>query len=221
MTYVRAVSVTELVGDVERALSLEVEHHEVLAGGEFNLSVMLRCRMGSLVARRPRFRQEWRSTLVGQAAAIERARAAEVPVPETVYVDDTMLVHRYVDGRALTEEDAAHGLAERAGEIFGLLHSVIGEGHGPVQPDGSSPGWPGSVYFQPVGDEADRLLQTFDSAWGINRSDIEAAKELLASPPELRPALVHGDAGPGNLIVYDDDIAAVIDFDNTWWGDPA
>ena len=56
---------------------------------------------------------------------------------------------------------------------------------------------------------------------GINTGDIEHAAQLVTETPPMRSQLVHGDAGVENLIVVDGRIAAIIDFDNAWYGDPA
>lgn len=205
-----------------RALSARVDSVRRLEGGYSNLSVLLSTSVGAVVARHPTFAPgAWHPTLHGQATAMRLARDAGLPVPEVVYVDDDMLVYQYVDGRPLTAQDAASGLAFEAGELFARLHSIAGDGLGPVQADGNSPGWTNDAYFSGAATMAARLLSLHDSTWGIDAADIEAAAQLLIEAPPMRSQLVHGDAGVGNLIVDGGRIAGVIDFDNACYGDPA
>jgi len=211
----------ELAERAGQALSARVDSVRQLEGGLSNLSVVVVTSAGRVVARHPTFELKGHPSLYGQAAAMTLARDAGLPVPAVVHVEDEMLVYEYVDGRPLTAEDAASGLAFQAGELFARLHSIAGTGLGPVQADGTSPGWENDAWFSGVVNQAERLLSAHRPTWGINRADIEDASDLLTHLPPMRSQLVHGDAGVGNLIVADGRIAAVIDFDNAWYGDPA
>ena len=211
----------ELVERAGQALSARVDSFRLLEGGYSNLSVLIVTSQGTLVARHPTLTPTLHATLHGQAAAMRLARDVGLPVPEVLHVDAEMLVYEYVEGRALSAQDAASGLALQAGEMFALLHSIGGSGLGPVQADGSSPGWPNDAYFSGVDTEADRLLSAHSPTWGVYMADIEDACALLTQPPPMRSVLVHGDAGVGNIIVTGGHIAGIIDFDNAWYGDPA
>ncbi len=209
----------ELATRFSVATTIEVEHVMPLEGGVFNISALVSTSLGSIVLRSPRYLGDWNASPLGQRAAMELVRAAGLPVPEVIYADEDILAYLYVPGEAMTAAHAASGLAEQAGELFGRMHAIAAEGVGPVQPDGSSPDWPSSSYFGTAPDEIDRLLNTFDEAWGIRRADLELAAGLLSTPPILSGALVQGDAGPGNLVVADAAITSIIDFDNASYSD--
>src|SRR5438128_5038790 len=133
----------ELVERAAQALSARVDSFRVLEGGYANLGVVVVTSAGTVVARHPTFfvPGTWHPTLHGQAAAMRLARDVGLPVPAVRHADDDILVYDYVDGRPLTAQDAASGLAFQAGELFARLHSIAGSGLGPVQADGTSPGW--------------------------------------------------------------------------------
>lgn len=202
-------------------MGVSVERADALEGGELNETLLVTTGADRFVARRPLHHLRWQAPLLGQAAAIERLRQASVPVPELVHVDDELMVHRFVPGHAMTEAEADGGLGRRVGELLAAMHAMEGDGLGPVQPDGTSPGWSSAAYFDEIPGQVERLLATFDERWGIRREDVEGAGALLANPPALRSRLVHGDAGPGNVVVDGGEVAAIIDFDSVCFGDPA
>lgn len=204
-----------------------------LLGGDLNESALITLRSGEiLVARRPlREESPWGPTVRGQVAAQRLASSCGVPVPEIVATDAEGMIYRYVPGAVISPGMALHALwgpdhsaaetpeiARVAGRSYGLLHAHQGRGLGPVQPDGSDPGWTADAYSRVVA--AAQLLERRPA--GIAPDDIELAAEVISTrAPEPRSRFVHGDASPANTIVGDGRVVALIDFDAAAWADPA
>ena len=196
-----------------------------LAGGEQNAVVRVTTTTDDVVVRWLRApRPTWHPDLGGECAAMQMAAAAGVSVPRILRADERTLVYQYVAGRPMSSVDAPGVASLGAGRQYGLLHNISRPGFGPVQADGSDPGWSWDVFSRDVTLEAENLLAKADQVRGrLDLGDVSAGAELvMAAAPELRPRLVHGDASPANTLVDDDGcIAAVIDFEGAWFADPA
>lgn len=75
----------------------------------------------------------------------------------------------------------------------------------------------------PLADRHDRTLEAVDLLDGIDRAAARAAwQELAAAPPWAGPPVwLHGDLHPGNVLVDDGRLVAVVDFGDLTAGDPA
>jgi aminoglycoside phosphotransferase (APT) family kinase protein len=155
-----------------------------------------------------------------QAAAMTAARAAGVPVPEVYDCGEEALgsgrpylLTERLDGetipRRLLRDDAyaaaRPGLARRFGEVLAGIHRV--------DPD-RVPGLP----------RVDALGQATGmyAEFGEPRPALEIRLRWLAEhrPPAAPDALVHGDFRTGNLIVAEDGLRGVLDWELTHRGDP-
>jgi aminoglycoside phosphotransferase (APT) family kinase protein len=155
-----------------------------------------------------------------QAAAMTAARAAGVPVPEVYDHGEQALGHgrpylltERLDGetipRRLLRDDAyaaaRPGLARRLGKVLARIHQV-------------DPGCvPGLPRVDAIG-QVTALYQEF----GEPRPALEIGLRWLAErrPPPRPDALVHGDFRTGNLIVAEDGLRGVLDWELTHRGDP-
>lgn len=194
---------------------------EPLAGGEVNETLLVRDGSGRrfVVRRAPEQVADWHPTIDGQVAAIDLARRAGVPVPEVVAASGRVLAYRYVEGRRLDGATVRPDEARATGRMHGLLHAVTGDGVGPVQADGRSARWPPDVAFADVAAWVEDLGR---GGHPIPVDDLEAAADLVSRHAGPAPScLLHGDAGPANTIVAGRRVAALIDFDDAWFGDPA
>jgi prepilin-type processing-associated H-X9-DG protein len=197
----------------------------VLTGGEEHVVVrVIPTTGGALIVRWPATEvADWRTNTPGEAAAISLAAGAGVPVASVEAVDDEAMIYRYVVGTPGSEAAMTPAVAYDVGLAFGRLHRITGEGEGPVQPDGTGPGWPWHTYFNDVSAVAGRLaMHKASELNGVDPGIVGRAADLvLKNLPSPRSHFVHGDAAPGNVLFADGRIAAVIDFHNAWFGDPA
>ncbi|HUS61394.1 MAG TPA: phosphotransferase [Acidimicrobiales bacterium] len=211
--------------EVARAITGQlVEEASPLTGGEVNAAYRVRTASEDLVVRWVRGeRASWHPDLAGEVAAMRLAATIGVPCPVVRFYDDEVLVTDYIEGAPMTEQQAASGLALEAGRLFGQLHAHIGRGCGPVQADGSDPGWPTNVFTQSVASEAEEVLARAERLPAeLDPSDVATAAELVEGLDlPLRARLVHGDASLTNTLVADDKVVAILDFEVAWLADPA
>ena len=155
-----------------------------------------------------------------QAAAMTAARAAGVPVPE-VYDHGEQALGRgrpyllteRLDGetipRRLLRDDAyaaaRPGLARRLGQVLAAIHQVD----------------PRCVRGLPRVDAIGQVTALYQE-FGEPRPALEIGLRWLATrrPPPRPDALVHGDFRTGNLIVAQDGLRGVLDWELTHRGDP-
>jgi aminoglycoside phosphotransferase (APT) family kinase protein len=154
-----------------------------------------------------------RGPLTLEALALEAATAAGVPEPEIIARDDAYLIMERVEGetiarRILRDKRFAAvraRLAEQCGEILARIHSVPADAI------------PNLDARDPLADTA-ALIHSFQ--------DSSPALELgLAWLERNRPepqdeVVVHGDFRLGNLIVGEDGVRAVLDWELVHRGDP-
>jgi aminoglycoside phosphotransferase (APT) family kinase protein len=163
-----------------------------------------------LVIRRDR---EGRGPMTLEALAFEAAARAGVPEPQVIARDDSFLIMERVEGetiarRILRDERFAAvrpRLAEQCGEILARIHSI---------PPGAIRGIDAR---DPLADTA-AMIHSFE--------DPSPALELGLTwlernrPEPAREVVLHGDFRLGNLIVGEDGIRAVLDWELVHRGDP-
>lgn len=142
-------------------------------------------------------------------AVLRTVRAAGIPAPEPLALDESgailptpFLVEAFVDGE--TELDAP-GTPERTrqlAELLARLHEVDPSGLN-LLPRRMSPDAPDATLAEPP-------------VVGRIRDALRAA----GPPPPARPALLHGDYWPGNVLWRAGRIAAVVDWEDAALGDP-
>ncbi|MCU1450247.1 MAG: aminoglycoside phosphotransferase [Acidimicrobiales bacterium] len=151
---------------------------------------------------------------VPEAALLQAAAAAGVPVPRVVAESGDVLVVERVDGETIprkilrdTEFAAARPLlARQCGQALARIHAV------PVD------SVPGLV----VEDDPVATWRAMLDGFGQPHPTFELALRWLEErrPPPAATALVHGDFRHGNLIVGPDGVRAVIDWELAHLGDP-
>ena len=154
-----------------------------------------------------------RGSMTGEALAFAAAARAGVPEPRIVASGDSFLVMERVEGetiarRILRDERFASArphLAEQCGEILARIHSI---------PSASIPGL----------DARDPLTET--AAMVHSFAEPSPALELgLAWLERNRPepegsVVLHGDFRLGNLVIGEDGVRAVLDWELVHRGDP-
>jgi aminoglycoside phosphotransferase (APT) family kinase protein len=91
--------------------------------------------------------------------------------------------------------------------------------HRPAPPDAPRNPYRGI----PLADRTERTLAALEHVDDLDRGAVRARwEELVATPPRTGPALwLHGDVHPGNLLVAEGRLRAVLDFGDLTSGDPA
>jgi aminoglycoside phosphotransferase (APT) family kinase protein len=181
-----------------------------------------------LVVRLPR--RELSAHLVEGEARWLRVLAPALPlaVPVPVHVGEpgdgypwSWTIVPWLEGRSALEEPPA--LPIDAADSLGLF---VRELHRPARP-----GAPENPYRGiPLADRTTRLAEGLDALGpdpggpgGPTRAAIEEAwaHGLAAAPHAGPPVWAHGDLHPGNVLVHDGRVHAVIDFGDLTAGDPA
>jgi len=159
-----------------------------------------------------------------EAALLQAAGKAGVPVPEVVHVcapaeglGEAFVMARVEGetlGRRIVRDDAfanvRTSLAARCGEAMARIHGISIEGLPPLDTTNAA-----------------AVLTRYEALYrktGARRPILEAAFPWLRNraPALPRPVLVHGDFRNGNLIVHPDTgLAAVLDWELAHLGDPA
>ena len=159
-----------------------------------------------------------------EAEMLRLAADAGVPVPEVFAVSDDLpgvgapaLVASRIEGRTvprhilrgLADDAAGEALARQCGEALARLHTV-GEGQAPA----SLPRLSHAAYV----DDLEAKLDALDDVRPAVRAGLAW---LRANPVSDAPiTLVHADFRNGNMIVDDDGLAAVLDWELAQVTDP-
>ena len=161
--------------------------------------------------------------LKAEAALIEAASAAGVPVPEVLHVlqDRDGLGDGFLMSRVLGEtiarpilrndeyEQARSALAQQCGSALAAIHSISLEGLPDALP--RSDGLAQIAQYE-------EIYRGFDAP----RPVFELALQWLKvnAPAQLDPVLVHGDFRLGNLMIDENGLVAVLDWELAHIGDP-
>jgi aminoglycoside phosphotransferase (APT) family kinase protein len=160
--------------------------------------------------------QRWLPVLAGQLPLpIPELMAAGVPGcgfpwPWSVY--------RWIDGAPLTDQMAGD-LPWLAADLVGFLaalYRIDPTGGPPPGPHNFFRGGPLTVYDGETQEALVALTGHIDTALAA-----EVWPAAVAAPGPGRPVWFHGDAQPGNLLIKDGRLCAVIDFGTCGVGDPA
>lgn len=160
--------------------------------------------------------------LDNEAVLIRAAYAAGVPSPQVLYVlgpDDDLgegFFMSKVEGetiarRILRDEQfaaARHVLPKECGRALAKIHSIDGRSVPALQPSGTI-------------DQLDHYEAVYRST-GVSRPIIEASLRWLREnvPAPMEPVVVHGDFRLGNIMVDENGLAAVLDWELAHVGDP-
>lgn len=161
--------------------------------------------------------------LAGEAALMQAAAGCGVPVPHILHVlqpaDNlgTGFLMPKIEGETIARKilrddrfaDVRPRLAGRCGEILAAIHSI--------DPDICPALWQGGASVQ-----LEQLRRQY-AAQDRQRPVFELALKWLDEhlpQPASRLRLVHGDFRNGNLIIDDEDVRAVLDWELAHLGDP-
>lgn len=147
---------------------------------------------------------------------------AGIPVAETLWAEtepNPVLVQRRLPGRMLAEVEPTDTTCRSVAQTLRAIHAIpVGRGFGNLtaELEGETPSL--SAWFvDHVG--AEIQTPTVEPALADALAVLEAARPLL---DRQRPALVHGDVQPTNLLVGDDGrVSGVLDWEAAKSGPPA
>jgi aminoglycoside phosphotransferase (APT) family kinase protein len=153
------------------------------------------------------------------------ARQLPLPIPEPLAKGEpgrgfprSWSVYRWIDAEPATAENIAD-MADFAADLAGFLGALYridpAGGPGPG-PHNFFRGGPVAVYDRETRDALAALRGHIDTALAA-----EVWDAALRAAPSGPPVWFHGDAQPGNLLVRDGRLSAVIDFGTSGVGDPA
>ena len=222
--------VTEWLAGVVPDLKLPVEF-SLITGGHSNLTFLCRDAAGAAyVLRRPPLGHVLESAhdMGREHRIIDALQGADVPVPKTwglckdVEVNDApFYVMGYVEGKVLNDsvvgatvpEADRRGIGLHVMEILSRLHQI--------NPDDVGLGDLGrkDAYLE-------RQLKRWNKQWAASKTheipEMEESARLLAEdmPEQIGTAIVHGDYRLGNMIVKDDSVLAILDWELCTLGDP-
>ncbi len=138
---------------------------------------------------------------------------ANIRVPKPVYLDlscesfpQPVIVMEFVEGSADFQPQRVDDALAQMATTLAAIHRISA-----VQVD---------LSFLPKigGNISSRPAQLDDS---LREGEIRGAVETVGAPPQLNPlSLLHGDFWPGNLLWRDEQLVAVIDWEDAAVGDP-
>jgi len=238
----RTVSIDDV--SVERLLrgmlgdSVSIRSATELAGGRYNITIGITVGDGRRLVLRAaptepqQFRSEWH-LMRNELAAAPVIRSV-APIPDTLaydfshrVIDRDLLLQSWSPGAPATDalavggDPAAVTIWRQIGDILARFHQRVGQDFGRFI-GRRSDNW------------SDQLAATFDSLGrdfeqvALDPTPIRRCLRTISRRRDLldavEPRLVHGDLGPGNVMVRsatDPTIIGLIDCDRSWWGDPA
>ena len=156
-----------------------------------------------------------------EAAVVAAARTAGVPVPQLILADEgddgsAFMVLEAIEGetiarKLLRDPEYAHARAVLPAQLGAALASV--HSMEPVA---------GLETVDPIAFYTDVLDGLVAAGTGSPQPMLELVRRWLIDhrPPPVEPVVVHGDFRLGNLIVGEDGLGAVIDWELAHLGDP-
>ena len=156
-----------------------------------------------------------------EARVVAAAGAAGVPTPELIATgegDDgsAFMVLEAIDGETIArklqrDDEFAHARTVLTGQLASALAAV----HSMPSIDGLEP-------VDPIAYYTEMLDNAIAAGTGSPQPMLELVRRWLIDhrPPPVEPVVVHGDFRLGNLIVGDDGLRAVIDWELAHLGDP-
>jgi aminoglycoside phosphotransferase (APT) family kinase protein len=222
-----AAGVREILTEVLGEDPGEVELRPI-PGGASRETWLAEARGGRWVLRRDPPGSESLVPMGGEFSLIESAERAGVPVPAPLAIEPDggrfgspgMLVS-FVEGTSVAPrvlrkpeyERARERLPEQLARALAAIHSIALSKLDGVLPD--APGDPALAQIEEWECQLDEIGEPLPA--------VELGLRWLRgnAPAPAEPALVHGDFRLGNLIVDEDGLAAVIDWELAHRGDPA
>jgi aminoglycoside phosphotransferase (APT) family kinase protein len=166
---------------------------------------------------------------------IRLALMAGVPAPKVLLIEQvssgsenpTFCVEEKIEGEPLTalmgtlDKDILKSIISESGKILSKIHGVTVDSFGHLDGTTSFKTW--QDYIFSMMERKGRIVEV-GKRIGIDSGLIDKAFRLLGENKEIfqieKPKLLHGDFSPKHLLVKDNHITGIIDFESAKGGDP-
>ena len=218
---------------VKKATGSEPIQRNRIIAGEVNevYSVITEDKQDVIV----RISRQGKNNFEAEEQVIRLARMAGVPAPKVLLIEQassgleslTFCVEEKIEGEPLLslmgsmDKSTFKSIVLGAGEILSKIHGIVVDKYGPQD---------GSRFFETWGDyifniEKRRVEITAAAKLiGIESGLVGNAFKLLWENKEMfkidEPHLLHGDFGPKHLLIVDNHITGILDFESAKGGDP-
>jgi aminoglycoside phosphotransferase (APT) family kinase protein len=182
-----------------------------------------------------RITRQGRSNFEAEEKAIRLARIAGVPAPKVLLIEEslsnpdnlTFCVEEKIEGEPLGEimesldRETFHSLISEAGEMLSKIHKITVDNFGPLDPKRSLKTWEDFIFRL---EKRKRGVLSAGKHMGIDSELINKAFGILRRNERLfhlnEAHLIHGDFSPKHLLVVNNHINGIIDFEGAKGGDP-
>ncbi len=168
--------------------------------------------------------------------ALDEVRKVEVSVPEVLLVTsqqveegnltfcvETKLTGSPIKNIPLLEKDKMKKLVIQAGSVLAKIHSVKPTGFGELAEDGQGKLTSWTQYINKIEDERQDILESATKI-NLNIEDVNKGFMLLKKNQyhfeNMTPHLLHGDFSTKHILMDNDLITGIIDFESCKSGDP-
>lgn len=164
--------------------------------------------------------------------ALDKTREAGVPTPEVLLITsqqgltfcvETKLSDAPLKNIPWQEQDKIKAFVVQAGAILAKIHSVYPEGFGGLKNNGQGKFSSWLEYMMEIEGEKKEIFESATKI-GLPTEDVELGFTLLKKGQQyfdnVTPHLLHGDFSTKHILVENDFISGIIDFESCKSGDP-
>ncbi|MEK7502299.1 MAG: aminoglycoside phosphotransferase family protein [Patescibacteria group bacterium] len=229
---------------VKSAIGYEVEKKQKVMEGEINEVYVVTPTKGNDII--VRISREKHNRFEAEKWAMDRCRNAGVPVPQILLLSEVetdeeklhICVESKIEGVSLEKlikqnvlnQSEIKDIVINAGEILSKIHSIKTKGFGEINSTGVGKFESWSEYMLKQNKNSDVVLEQVKKI-GVNPKLIHEAFEILEKNQDIYKnvdsRLVHSDYGIKHMLIHDDKINGIIDFENcrgadiaydfSWW----
>lgn len=217
---------------VEKAIGTGIVEKRKIIEGEVNEVYDVSTNRGSVIVRISRL---GRSSFETEEKIIRLVSLAGVPAPKVLLIDDspdsgqdlTFCIEEKIEGQQLKDlmrfrdKDSLRKLLGESAKILSIIHQIPVNKFGPINSEKYFETWADFVYqFEPKRNKIVKVGKKI----GLASNDIDRAFKIQSDHRNLfqleNPMLLHGDFSPKHILVKDNGITGVIDFEDAKGGDP-
>lgn len=218
---------------VKKATGFDLVQKSRIIAGEVNevYDVVTKDSKNAIV----RISRQGKSNFEVEEKIIRLARMEGVPAPKVLLIEEassdsenlTFCVEEKIEGETLSklmgfmDRKMLQSIVSEAGEILSKINAISVDSFGPL--DGLKLFKTWVDYLLDIEKRRDEIIIA-GKIVGIEANSIDRAYELLSQNKSVlqieKPYLLHADFGPKHLLVLDNRIVGVLDFESAKGGDP-